>query len=171
MMEKILYRTKYLSLVEKDNWIFVKDMTEAFVAILPFRDREGEIEFLARIETIPAHQPARHLCALTGTIEKGESPSETARRELYEESGFRGRGPLIQMGQIFLSKSSSTVVHLYAIEVTDEVQEEAPGDGTQNEEEATTKWLTRKKASMVPDSLFCAMITRLSLWFEQHIGN
>jgi len=164
MADKILFRTAFLTLVDREGWIFIRDMTEKAVAVLPFRSLGDEIEFLARIEKIPCHNPPRHLCALTGSIEKGESPKETALRELYEESGYQTENGLISLGKTYTSKASSTVLYLYAIDVSDLIQHEAPGDGTKEEKDSTTKWIPRGEALMVPDASFCTMIARLELW-------
>ena len=170
MTDKILHETDFITLIDRDGWIMIKDMTEKAVGVLPFREELGEIEFLARIEPIPAHKPKKHLCALTGSVEEGERPIETAKRELYEESGYKAERPLIDLGFVYPSKSSTTQMFLFAIDVTENIQHEAPGDGTRSEAMSTTEWLSRQKATMVPDATFCSMMARLMWWFEKNIG-
>ena len=171
MADKILYKNKFLTLVDRDGWVFVKNMTEVAIAVLPFRSNGDTTEFLARIEPIPCHKPPNHLCALTGSVEKGEKPEEAAYRELYEEAGYKTDTGLISLGKIYTSKASSTEMHLYSLDVSGLIQQEAPGDGTKTEAESTTRWLSRKKATMtVPDATFGAMLARLSLWLSEELG-
>ncbi|MBD3261028.1 MAG: NUDIX domain-containing protein [Candidatus Altiarchaeales archaeon] len=169
MPDKILYETDYLTLIDRDGWIMVRNMTEIAVGVLPFRAGGDETEYLARIEPMPAHDQKRHLCALTGSVEEGEEPRETARRELFEESGYKPERPLIELGFVYTSKNSTTKMFLFAIDVTGAYQGVAPGDGTETEAKSTTKWLSKRKAMMVPDATFCSMMARLSLWFEDNV--
>jgi len=87
--EEILYKGKYLDMIKyKDTEILqIKDK----VAILPyFRD---EATFLMRLEYITAYQYrnrdksnlkriTNYLTVITGTMEQGEAPEQTIRREL-----------------------------------------------------------------------------------------
>jgi len=167
MSDKILHKTEYVTLIDRDGWIMTKNMTEKAVGVLPFQIKGEEIEFLARIEPIPAHKPKKHLCALTGSVEKGEKPLETATRELYEEAGYKTTRTVIELGYVYPSKSSTTKIYLFAVDVTGTTPVKAPGDGTETENNSTIEWLSKKKATMVPDATFCAMLARLDLWLTQ----
>jgi 8-oxo-dGTP pyrophosphatase MutT (NUDIX family) len=170
MMEKILFRGNWLTVVERDGYEFIQDKNNKAVAVLPFQagTPEEPILFLAREETLPPHNPPRHLCSLTGFIDGEENPREAAVRELAEESGYYAQpSELIGLGEVFPSKASAMKLHLFAIDVSDKMQSEAMGDGTAGEADATTVWLTRKRAGVVPDAVFGAMLNRLSLWLQE----
>jgi len=93
--DDILFNGKHLDIINyKETEILqIKDK----VAILPyFRD---EATFLMRLEYLTAYQlknknnselrkVTNYLTVITGTMEEGETPEQTIRRELYEESGL-----------------------------------------------------------------------------------
>lgn len=93
--EEILYKGKHLDMINyKDTEILqIKDK----VAILPYFSDEAT--FLMRLEYITAYQYrnrdkselrkiTNYLTVITGTMEEGETPEKTIRRELYEEGGI-----------------------------------------------------------------------------------
>jgi 8-oxo-dGTP pyrophosphatase MutT (NUDIX family) len=142
--EEILYKGKYLDMIKyKDTEILqIKDK----VAILPyFRD---EATFLMRLEYITAYQYrnrdksnlkriTNYLTVITGTMEQGEAPEQTIRRELYEEAGvvlnnlysFEVEGPF------FVQKYSTGQVYVCLLElpVNTYRQIKPPTDGSENE--------------------------------------
>ena len=90
-----LFNGKYIDVINyRDTEIL---QTKDKVAILPyFKD---EATFLMRQEYLPAYQyknrdksnlrrVTNYLTVITGTIEEGESPQQTIRRELHEEGGI-----------------------------------------------------------------------------------
>lgn len=168
--DKILYKGKYVTLVDRKGYEFIKDMTGVAVAVLPFRSGDKEIEFLARLEPVPCHSPSLHLCSLTGGVEKGEKPEAAAYRELFEEAGYKADSGIISLGMVYSSKASSTKVHLFAIDVTEMTQQEAPGDGTDLEAKSSVEWLQNIQATMVPDAFFGSMMLRLSFWFMSNLA-
>lgn len=93
--EEVLYKGKHLDMINyKDTEILqIKDK----IAILPYFSDEAT--FLMRLEYIPAYQYrnrdkselrkiTNYLTVITGTMEEGETPEKTIRRELYEEGGI-----------------------------------------------------------------------------------
>lgn len=123
---------------------------------MPYKkDKTGKESYLAREEYIPAHIPKRHQCALSGTIDPGESPKETARRELQEESGFIvSEDDLAYLGKTFLSKGSGTEIFYFCVDVTDKPWEEPSGDGSKFEKMAKTIWISPEDCLYVPDASF-----------------
>jgi 8-oxo-dGTP pyrophosphatase MutT (NUDIX family) len=72
-----------------------------------------------------------------GSIEKGETPKETARRELEEETGFSGK---IELIPFHVRETNSKIYHLFIGLVDEEFEPKL------NEEHSKSKWLSFKKA-------------------------
>jgi len=142
--EEVLYNGKYLDMIQyKDTEILkIKDK----VAILPYFSDEAT--FLMRLEYITAYQYknrdktnlrkiTNYLTVITGTMEEGETPEQTIRRELYEEGGivmnnmyqFQVEGPF------FLQKYSTGQIWVCLMElpVNTYRQIKPPTDGTEKE--------------------------------------
>jgi ADP-ribose pyrophosphatase len=79
-----LFEGRLFDVVEEAGYEIVEH--PGSVAIVPV-DREGRI-VLVRQHRVPAHAKLVELPA--GTLEPGEEPEATARRELREETGLRG---------------------------------------------------------------------------------
>lgn len=142
--EEVLYNGKFLDMIQyKDTEILnVQDK----VAILPyFRD---EANILMRLEYLPAYQYknrdksnlrkiTNYLTVITGTMEEGETPEQTIRRELFEEGGivlnnlygFDIEGPF------FLQKYSTGQIWICLLElpVNSYRQIRPPTDGSDKE--------------------------------------
>lgn len=142
--EEVLFKGKHLDIIKyKDTEILkVKDK----VAILPyFRD---EATFLMRLEYIPTYQYknrdksdlrriTNYLTIIQGTMEDGETPEQTIRRELYEEGGivlnnlysFEVEGPF------FAQKYSTGQIWVCLLElpVNSYRQVKPPTDGSEKE--------------------------------------
>lgn len=142
--EEVLFNGKHLDVINyKDTEIVqMKDK----VAILPyFRD---EATFLLRQEYLPSYQfknkdkmnlrrITNYLTIITGTMDEGETPEQTIRRELYEESGivlnnmfqFEIEGPF------FVQKYSTGQVWICLLElpVNTYRQVRPPTDGSKGE--------------------------------------
>jgi len=142
--EEVLFKGKHLDIIKyKDTEILqIKDK----IAIIPyFRD---EATFLMRLEYIPTYQYknrdkpelrniTNYLTVIQGTMEDGETPEQTIRRELYEEGGivlnslfqFDVEGPFFvqkySLGQVWLS--------LLELPVNTYRQIKPPTDGTKKE--------------------------------------
>lgn len=170
MADIILFQNKWVTVIDRDGYTLVHGAGNA-VAVLPFRGGQSttaDQEFLARIEPCPPHGPKPHLCALTGGIEGREEPVDAAVRETFEESGFRvTREQMIRLGIVWPSKLSTTIMHLFAVDVSAAPWEPPPGDGTTYEAQSSTVWLPYEKASMVPDASYCSIILRLGCFFRE----
>jgi 8-oxo-dGTP pyrophosphatase MutT (NUDIX family) len=142
--EEILFNGKFLDVIKyKETEILqVKDK----IAILPyFRD---EATFLMRLEYLPAYQYknidksnlkriTNYLTMITGTMEEGETPEKSIRRELYEEGGVLINN-LFQFeieGPYFLDKYSTSQVWICLLElpVNTYRQIKPPTDGSKIE--------------------------------------
>ena len=163
-MDKELFRNQYLAVIERDGYTFSREIRcdGVIVSLLPFRNNSDEIEFLARLEICPAHGPELELCSITGGVEPRGVIEEAAQQELWEEAGFRvDVDELISLGQVRPSKSADTVVHLFAVDVTEKAQSTAPGDGSCFETNASVVWVDYDQGIQIADSVFVTAITRL----------
>jgi 8-oxo-dGTP pyrophosphatase MutT (NUDIX family) len=113
--EEVLYNGHIDIIKYKDTEILkIKDK----ISVIPyFRD---EATFLMRLEYTPAYQYknrdninlrkiSEYLTVTTGTMEDGETPEQTIRRELYEESGIvlNNLYPFEVEGPFFVDKFST----------------------------------------------------------------
>ena len=122
-MIKVLFKGDWLSVVERDGWEFVYDhrCKGRGVALLPYRREDnGRIVFLIRKEPIPCWGDGRVPCSISGMRdEEGETPEQTAARELKEETGYQIQlDELVSLGMGQTSKASSTTVNLYTVDLT-----------------------------------------------------
>jgi ADP-ribose pyrophosphatase len=89
-------------------------------------DRDGQVT-LVRQERVPAGGPVLELPA--GGIEEGESPLQTAQRELREETGLHG-GDWVEVAAFFTSPGySDEKLHLFV--ATGLEQGEASPEGSE----------------------------------------
>ena len=108
----------------------------------------------------PAWDMDRLIAAsLTGGIEKGSTPLETAIKELKEETGYTS-DKIETLGQTFVAKASDTLCWLFAVDVTDLVPEEIKGDGTGLESMSEPIWVNEKALLTVLDPLVAQMYLR-----------
>lgn len=142
--EEVLYNGKYLDIVKyKDTEILTHNDK---IAILPYFKDEAAI--LMRLEYLPAYQYknreksdlrkiTNYLTIITGTIEKGETPEKTIRRELFEEGGIiiNNLFPFEVEGPFFFQKYSSSQAYLSLLElpVNSYRQTKPPTDGSKSE--------------------------------------
>jgi len=108
--------------------------------VLPFRylklnDELQITEFLLREEVIPSWGFGYSLTLVTGRIEPGFGPVETAIIELEEETGYalppaEIPSRVTALGVCREAKSNDTVVHLFGVDVTRLEPGPPLGDGT-----------------------------------------
>lgn len=165
MTDKLLYHTPYLSLKLRDGWYYFAQIPGSMggVSILLYRTDDKDKSILGRFEVCPAHldtTPA--LTAVSGGIEKGDSPIETAIKEAYEEAGYRlDPNELIDLGLCRLSTNQDTIVYCYAADVTGKERYEAPGDGTRGEVGAYCDWVSAEEAVMSKSAYMSVLVLRL----------
>lgn len=173
MKKKVLYSTKWLQLLElsdPDAGIngYICSHAEwangKAIAVLPFRKtKEGDDEVLVRYEVVPCWGAGHSPCSITGGMDvEGESSLSCAKRELEEESGYScdDDSRWFPLGQSYLNKASTTVVDLFAVDLTDIEPGEAVGDGTQLEAEGYCEWVSEVDG-LTQDPLVETMIYRL----------
>ena len=146
--QSIVYEDEHMKVKNVNDWSYVVESDS--IVVLPYVKDEGYV-FL-RSENIPPWsdkykgkelgKSTQFLTLISGTIENGETPEQTLRRELYEEGGIA----LTQFynfeieGPYFTSKSSTYQFYICLMELsyTDFKMVAPPGDGTQHEKMAKT---------------------------------
>lgn len=137
------------------------------VAVLPYR-REGRDawSYGVRKEVTPSWGLKPEFSSVTGGVDKGESPEEMAVKELKEETGYICETKdLKSLGTCRGTKSTDTLYHLFAVDVTDLKMGEKTGDGSVYDTEAEFEMMTdtaelRKK---IVDPIWFTMVMRLGL--------
>lgn len=180
--DKTLFENKWITVKERElpngiKWVFGHHAwcNGAGVAILPFR-REitnpawnySELRFLGRVEICPAHSSEPELTAVAGGMDKaGETPIEVAVRELYEETGYMAEiSDMIPLGDCRPSKGTDTVMHLFAVDVSELPHVRPVGDGSLIEQLASNKWINRNEAAFCKDPMIAAMVGRLEIYLR-----
>lgn len=140
------------------------------VAVLPYKraaGHEGKTNILygMRREVTPAWGERHNHSALTGGCEDDETPRETAARELAEEAGYEVDSEYITfLGRCRGTKSSDTIYHLYAVDVTDVKYDAslASGDGTKHDSEGYTTFVNQSTCfRCCVDPVFFTMMAAL----------
>ena len=87
--DKILYENDVLKVREIEEWSVIEESDS--VICIPFLTEENK--FIIRQEYVPTYKwvngREQHLTVLSGTMESGEEPKDTLRRELVEEAGIK----------------------------------------------------------------------------------
>jgi len=142
--DEVLFNGKYLDVIKYKDTEILKINDK--VAIIPyFRD---EATFLMRLEYLPSFQLknrdksnlkniTNYLTVITGSIEDGDTPEQTIRKELHEEAGivlnnlygFEFEGPF------FADKYSTCQMWICLLElpVNSYRQVKPPTDGSKHE--------------------------------------
>jgi 8-oxo-dGTP pyrophosphatase MutT (NUDIX family) len=155
LQRNVLYATKWLELLELKSpeegvhgyvCTHQKWSNGQGVAVLPYQLSQAgsNFEYLLRQEVTPCWGMEPMLSSITGGMDKeGEPPIECAARELHEEGGYivePNDSRWKPLGSARMSKSSTTVMHLFAVDLTGLDEVEAPGDGSELEAKAFCEW-------------------------------
>ena len=130
-----------------------EDRCDGIVSILPFRSKDlFTVEFLLREEVCPCWSSVTpKLCSITGGIDHGHTPRQTALIELREEAGYEIEdADLIDLGMSYGTKSCDTLYSLYAVNVTKKTQLAPTGDGSTLEKIARCVWTEEPLDSVDP---------------------
>lgn len=103
-VEEIKYKGKFIQVSEKkiDQYTWEKVYLPDSLVVIPIT-KDNEIIFI--LEKRPHETPNQRLKLVTGHIDKGESPKETANRELQEEAGFKSN----DLTELMVHRSTGTI--------------------------------------------------------------
>jgi len=146
--KEIVYENEHMKVKTVNGWSYVIESDR--IVVLPYVKEEGYV-FL-RSEVVPPWsdkykgkelgKSTQFLTVISGTIDDGETPEQTLRRELYEEAGIA----LNQFynfdisGPFFESKGNTSQFYVCLMELsyTDYKMVAPPGDGSEYEKVAKT---------------------------------
>ncbi len=176
MKVKTLHENKWVSLQSvsnEDEWgpgeyVYSHETRckGEIIAVLPYRfEPDGSISFLLRSEVTPCWGVNPCISAITGGVEEGLTPAETTMLELDEEAGLIVTADgLTPLGACRGTKSSDTVYHLFACDVTGKRRGEAKGDGSYLEKVAHCFW--SKNVHDAVDPMVYALVYRLMVLLD-----
>lgn len=162
-----LYKTKWVEVMkrvsdEDGTYIYIQEpwlINGSAVSVLPYKINNGQKSFLLRCEQADT--------LFTGTVKggcdkEGEDPLDCAVRELYEEAGYTAEPEnMISLGTARPSKLNTTIMHVFAVDVTHLPFKAPEGDGTLNEANAYCKWVDLDEATQSMDPMIHVSILRL----------
>lgn len=168
MSDKLLWKNKWLEVYERDEWYTFVHSPKEGVSVLGYRTNgKTSIEnydFLIRKEHTPCHGKGLRLTSLTGTIEEGDTPLKTAKKELLEESGYKAEESEFKYhGWTYLTKFSDFKSYLFSICLDGKEQGEIVGDGTKGEVDADVMWVDIHAASQIQTPGISTIILRMIL--------
>ena len=158
---KTLLENKWLSLKQVGNYIFSHETRSngKILALLVF-DSSRPGMYFGRYENTPCHFDGIQLASITGGVEKDEI-IKTAILELKEEAGFVGKEEdLISLGTVRPTKSTDTVVYLFAFDANGKQAVKAEGDGSEGEVGAYCSWVTEQACVQCKDPLMVTLVSR-----------
>lgn len=138
------------------------------ISILPFKIKDEKFSFLLRREATPCwglDKPI--LSSITGGVDKGFTESQTAVKELSEESGYNvNEYELIFLGKSYGTKSCDTVYTLYSVNLTDKDKTSELKIESDLDESAACFWLDNDFIFDCMDPLVSVTYTRLMKKFS-----
>ena len=136
------------------------------VAFVPYRyiNNNQDLQVLLRNEATPCWNYIEQVpSSFTGGVEEGETPLQTVLHELREEAGYIvDKDKIINLGQVFGTKSSDTIYFLFGVNLTDVEQEKELISESELEKTSFNRWCYFNTISdLVPDSMFNCICFRL----------
>lgn len=156
MEKKVLYKTDYFDVIEKDG-MFGIEPTDLCVVIMPFeKDEKGLPKSIGVLkEYNPLRDGEYNITLVTGRAE-GEDPDvlSTAMRELKEESGYNVTDPdrWYYLGLMTASKMVMQELPCFAVDVSGLKKEAKEGDGTESEAKSKYMQVSVKEALNTSDA-------------------
>lgn len=123
------------------SYLFEKSCDGLKVVLLPYKiNSDGSLRYMLRNEVTPCWGMKQVVSSITGGVEKGDVRG-TAVLELKEEAGYECElNELVNLGTTYGTKSTDTIYHLFAVDVTGKERTKAIGDGSVLEAMAECMW-------------------------------
>ncbi len=165
MTDTLLYSTPWLELRKLvdpehgiDGYVYSREARceGNIIAVLPFRIEGGKPEVLLRREVTPCWSDRPMISAITGGVEKDQTPLDCVVQELDEEAGYRVHSSEVApLGVIFGTKSTDTVYHLFTVDLSLKTNHVPSGDGSYLESLGSCFWSSRVSSAMDPMVYAC----------------
>jgi len=174
MHRKVLFKNRWLTVVELDNWFIATEPTRSknnmAVAVLPYKkvktSKHYENKFLSRFELNPAHMTSlsHQASIITGACETGD-PLYHAKMELLEEGGYNIPEDRFKfLGIVSPIKTSRTRLYLYTVQIyRTDIQSAIQGDGGTHEQKEYAKWIDRNQMIAAKDPYIHTIMLRAKL--------
>lgn len=167
--EKTVFKSDWVSILKTepegtdDEYFYLHESRcdGKIVAVLLYkRTGKDSWDYGVRKEVTPAWGMKPELSALTGGVEKGDTPDETAVKEVKEESGYEIKAAdLKKLGICYGTKSTDTIYFLYSCDVTGKEPGKKTGDGSKLDTEGELIWTHDFRKIKCP--IFSTMVLRL----------
>ena len=142
-VEKIIFKTNWISILETEKGFqYLRRKGKNSVAIFLVRDGKLGQEALIRYQPLPIQNNDDSLfpCPITGSIDEGESPINTAIREVLEESGYDIRDNIVNLGKYVVGTQTDEIVHMFYADVNNKINATPENDGGYHESISKNIW-------------------------------
>jgi len=121
------------------------------LVVVPYRFKDEALEFLVCIEDHPVCE-VEPLCAILKELEPSDSCTREVALSTFDTMGYDFPiEAMIPLGKCWLSKTETTICHLYTVNLTDKTPV-SKGD---------CKWISEKSVVASPDPLVHITINKL----------
>lgn len=150
MTAETLWKDKWLQVFKYDGYYTGVKCTNDGVMVLGY---QGE-KVLVRVEKRPCHGPGLLRQAVTGALDMNLPATQTAAKELLEETGYNVHHLRLQpIGWVYASNFSETKIDMFVVDLEGLEQGEIIGDGSSGEDGAGAEWMYWKDAMKLNDVL------------------
>jgi hypothetical protein len=168
MQRKTLFKNDWVSTVLLNGWYIATEESRCpgnnLVAVLPWRLKSGERQYLARFEENLAHggEDNYPTSIITGGCETKDILHH-AQDELLEEGGYNiERHRFIPLGTCHPLKSSFAVMNLFTVRIINtDKRVRAEGDGTLGEKGAWCSWVGHGTLIWAKDPYIHTILVRM----------
>jgi 8-oxo-dGTP pyrophosphatase MutT (NUDIX family) len=142
------------------------------VSFLPYRKVGNDFQFLLRKEAVPCWElDLPLLSSFTGGVDKGMDSVDTALKELSEEAGYiigdDESHRMKYLGTTYSTKSSDSIYHLFAFDLTGKEQDKELDVETELEKSSTNEWVEASIVQECKDPFVGMLVLRLLASLEK----
>ena len=152
---KTIFKEEWLSIKSNKGYTFLHEekANGKLICVIPYRQNNGNMEYLMRYEICPAHGDEHEFCMIIGSYDNVDlTIEETVVKELREETGYIvDQSKLQSLDWVWDSKVADTKVYLFTIDLTNLKSYEPLTDGTELEKTAYCKWVSLEECYKCKD--------------------